>query len=629
MSINPFSSNEIKNLREFIEKNGWKIEGYIENYFRYSLKRKKLVLFTIKFPITLPVRITIPFEVVSFRLSIAFQFWNLNQNIYKVILYFMKALRNLALSLTIEHGFPLDGKTQQLSNLLNLAIPELIKNENEGTWQNRIRISLLNKRDKFGDFSPEKFNKIVESLKNTGLNPSFKIPWELRYGIPKIRTSETLLFSNDENLDEFFILEKGYYTYFKDIEYNKFYIRSLFDSYTPYILNDLFSDIPEFKLELYVENWIKFTRLILNSLTEIIKAAKLNQTEFINFRPEKELIYNSPNFIEDQNNFPFSALSYESSITKELFTIHNDLFNKPPNNFEVIESINQYTDAEELLKNYRFEEAANTLNDSLKIFNKNQQKKIVVSILLKLRKIATLLNQKDTALNYLQNALGVAKSGEIPIDFIIKIHYKLGVTYYKRKDFQNALNHFNVIINFLEKEDLSFNKEEFLGLAYLYIGLIYLEQNDIVESKIYFKNAFLIGNNNLKVKLHYFLLRGIFYKKRGNLSLTQKFLRAGLDSVGLNFENKKILKVLIDLILELSEFYIHYRKDAKKAHYLLKNLENHITLSEISNMKRAIRWNLLMSDFYNSIGIDREKSQFYLKQSQKLKTQLQTIGINV
>lgn len=629
MSINPFSSNEIKNLREFIEKNGWKIEGYIENYFRYSLKRKKLVLFTIKFPITLPVRITIPFEVVSFRLSIAFQFWNLNQNIYKVILYFMKALRNLALSLTIEHEFPLDGKTQQLSNLLNLAIPELIKNENEGTWQNRIRISLLNKRDKFGDFSPEKFSRIVESLKNTGLNPSFKIPWELRYGIPKIRTSETLLFSNDENLDEFFILEKGYYTYFKDIEYNKFHIRSLFDSYTPYILNDLFSDIPEFKLELYVENWIKFTRLILNSLIEIIKAAKLNQTEFINFRPEKELIYNSPNFIEDQNNFPFSALSYESSITKELFTIHNDLFNKPPNNFEVIESINQYTDAEELLKNYRFEEAANTLNESLKIFNKNQQKKIVVSILLKLRKIATLLNQKDMALNYLQNALGVAKSGEIPIDFIIKIHYKLGVTYYKRKDFQNALNHFNVIINFLEKEDLSFNKEEFLGLAYLYIGLIYLEQNDIVESKIYFKNAFLIGNNNLKVKLYYFLLRGIFYKTRGNLSLTQKFLRAGLDSVSLNFENKKILKVLIDLILELSEFYIHYRKDAKKAHYLLKNLENHITLREISNMKRAIRWNLLMSDFYNSIGINREKSQFYLKQSQKLKTQLQTIGINV
>ncbi|MFX0140020.1 MAG: hypothetical protein ACFFDN_40635, partial [Candidatus Hodarchaeota archaeon] len=239
----------------------------------------------------------------------------------------------------------------------------------------------MNKRDKLGDFSSNKFSKILESLSNTGLKPSFKTPWELKYGIPKIRTSETLIFSNDEKFDEFFILEKGYYTYFKDIEYNKFFMRALFDSYTPFILNDLFSNIPEFKLELYVENWIKFTRMILNSLLEIIKAGKLNQTEFIKFRPEKELIYNSQNFIEDQNNFPFSALSYESLIARELFTIHNDLFNNPPNNFEVIESIHQYTDAEELIKNYRFEEAAKKLNESLKIFNKNQQKKIVVSIL--------------------------------------------------------------------------------------------------------------------------------------------------------------------------------------------------------------------------------------------------------
>ena len=109
--------------------------------------------------------------------------------------------------------------------------------------------------------------------------------------------------------------------------------------------------------------------------------------------------------------------------------------------------------------------------------------------------------------------------------------------------------------------------------------------------------------------------------------LTQKFLKAGLDTVELNFENKDVLKLQINLILESSEFYIYYRKDAKKAHSLLKNIENHITLREISNLKRAIRWNLLMSDLYNTFSENREKSQFYLKQSQKLKTQLHTIGV--
>lgn len=628
MSINPLSSNEIRNLRELIEKNGWKIEGTIENYFRYSLKKKKLILFNIKFPITLPIRINIPFEVVSFQVSVAFQFWNLEKNTYSVILYLMKALRNLAISLTLEHNFPLEDKKQQVGNLLNLVIPELFSNEKENSWLNRIRISLMNKRDRLKDFSDTDLSKIVEVLQNTGLKPSFKIPWELKYGIPKLRTSETLLFSNDSALDEFFILEKGYFTYFKDIEYNKFHLRGLFDSYTPYILNELFKDNPEFRLESFVQNWIQFTRMILNSLVEIIQKRNINQTEFINFRPVKELIYGNQNFIEDQNNFPFSALSYESVITKELFNIHNDLFNKPPTNFEVIESINQYTEAEELIKNYRFEEAANILNEALKVFNKNQQRKIVVSILLKLRKVAKLLNHEDTALNYLQNALGVAKSGDIPIDFIIKVHYKLGVTYYKRREFQVALNHFNIIINFLEKEEMSFKKEEFLGAAYLYVGLIHLEQNDVDGSKIYFKNAFLIGDNSLQVKLKYFLLRAIFYKKQGNITLTQKFLKAGFDSVGLNFENEKILKILTDLMLELSEFYIHHKKDARRAYYLLKNLENQILLREISNMKRGIRWNLLMVDFYNTFEDNREKSQFYLKQSQKLRNQLQMIGIN-
>ena len=627
MSINPFSSNEISNLRELIEKNGWRIEPTIENYFRYSIKKKKLVLFTIKFPITFPIRINIPLEIVNFRLSVAFQFWNLNQDIFILILYLIKALRNLALSISLEHNFPLDRKKQQLRDLLNLVIPEVIKNENERTWLNRIRISLMNKMDQLKDYSDQELNELIDSLQNLGLKPSFKTPWELKYGIPKIRTSETLFFSNEGNFDEFFILEKSYFTYFKDFEYDKFYLRSFFESYAPYILTELFKDNPDFKLGEFVEKSVKFSHQILNSLIEILNTREINLTEFIQFRPEKELLYDIHNFIDDQNNFPFSALNYESSITKELFFVNLDQFTTPPTNFEVIESINQYNQTEELIKNYRFEEAAKILNELLIIFNKNQQKKVIISILIKLTKIATILNHYDTAINYLQNALGVAKSGEIPINLIIKVHYKLGVLYYKKKQFEKASNHFNIIINFLEKEETSFNKDIVLGLANLYIGLIFLEESRIDESKPYFKNAFMIGKDHLKVKIKYFLLRGIYYKNHGNLSLAQKFLKAGFDNADLDFENEKIVKALTDLIIELSEFYIHYKKDGRRAYNLLKNLEKQIRLKEISNMKRAIRWNLLMSDYYIVFEVDREKSQFYLKQSQKIKNQLQTIGV--
>ena len=90
------------------------------------------------------------------------------------------------------------------------------------------------------------------------------------------------------------------------------------------------------------------------------------------------------------------------------------------------------------------------MNDSLKIFNKNQQKKVVVSILLKLRKIANLLGNEEIEINYLQSALSIAKSGEVPIDYIIKIHQKLGIIYFKNKNYEKALDHFNIIRNFYD-----------------------------------------------------------------------------------------------------------------------------------------------------------------------------------
>jgi len=627
MSIRPFSPGELNNLREVIERNGWKIDGTIENYFRYSIKKDKLILFTIKFPVSLPLRLSFPLEVVSFRICMAFKLWDLNQNTYKVILFLMKKLRDLALNITLEHNFPIKGKENDLLDILNLLIPETITDEIDSTWLNRIRISLMNKRDKFKQFDRAYVNKIVGALKNTRLKPTFKLPWELRDGVPKLRASETLFFSNEEKFDEFFILEKGFFTFFKDLEYHKFFIRASFDCYSPYVLSSLFNDT-EFKLEIYVENWIKFSRMMLNSILEIITLAEINQNDYVKFNPEREL--ESKGFELESNNFPFSALHYESILLKgELYQIHNDLFNSPPTNFELIESINSYTEAEKLIKNYRFDEATQLLNNSLKIFNKNHQKKIVVSILLKLRKIASLLNQDEIALNYLQSAMGIAKTGEVPIDFIIKIQYYLGKWFYKTEEHDEALSHFNIIANFLEKEGTIIDNDEFLGMAYLYMGLINLKQNKLAQSKNYFKKAFQLGNSSIKVKLNYHLKRAKYYKSNDNLSQAQKSLRSGIEAVGLDYNETKNSHILSDLVLELAEFYIHHRVDSKKSLYLMKKIEKrlYLNLKQISGIRRAIRWNLLMCDYYDILANDSDNSTHYYKQSQILINQLKKIGV--
>jgi hypothetical protein len=628
MSIRPFSVTELESLKAIMEKNGWRIDSITENYFRYSIKKDKLLIFTIKLPVPLPVRLNIPFEVVSFKVAICFRFWDLNQNVNKDLLHLMKLLRTLAMQASIEHNFPLEGKESELLQMLNEIMPEPIQGENDNTWINRIRISLMNKRDKYQSYDKELPLKTQENLRNLGLNPTFKLPWELKEGVPKLRASEVLFFSNDEPFDEFFIIEKGFLTYFKDIEYKKFYIRSLFDCYTPYMLNLLFKNT-NVNLELLIENWIKFSRMMLNSIIEVIDLINIIQTEYLQFNPTKEIDDNG--FEEEINNFPFSPLHYESNMSKgELYPIHNDLFNTPPTNFEVIETMNTYTEAEEMIKNYRFVEATQLLNNSLKVFNKNLQKKIVVSVLLKLNKIASSLNQNDVALNYLQTALGIAKSGDVPEDYIIKIHYHLAKHYFIHKAREKAELHFNVINNFLEKEQLSMDKTNYLGLSCIFLGLINQEQNKIPQAKTYFKKALQLSAESTKIKLVYHLERAKEFKDKGNFSQTQKMLKAGIDAIGIDYAEKKNAYVFLDLILELAEFYIHQRIDSRKALFLLKHAENRTAtiMKEIKGIKRAIRWNLLMSDYYDLLDKNSTRSSYYYKQAQILINQLKKIGVS-
>ena len=621
MSIRPFSTNEIDNLREVIEQNGFRLNGLIKDYFRYSISKNKILIFTLKIPVHLPIQLNIPFEVANFQISIAFRFFHLNQNIYKFILSLMKLLKDLSLEVSIEHKFPIQGKERQLVDVLNLVIPEVVKEENDRAWMNRIRISLMNKRERFKEFDNVKIKDISESLVRAGLNPTFNVPWELSKGLPKLRTAETLFYSTEE--PEFFILEKGYLTYFKDLEYEKFYLRTFYESYTPYLLNEIFGDNPNFKLEVLVETWIKFARLLLNSAIEIIDSIEINKNEFVNFRPQKTL--DSINFEFKQINFPLSALYYECSTSKELYTLHNDLFNTPPTSFEVIEYVNYLTEAESLRKNYKFQEASKILEDSLKIFNKYRQKKIVVSILLQLRKIASILNQNNAEINYLVNALEIAKSGEIPLHFVIRIHYKLGKAYFKLKNYNNALKHFLIILNFLKEERELFNKIEYEGLASLYTGISYLEQNKIPDSQIFLKEAFQIGNKSPKVKLKYHLLRGIYYKDKEKYSQAQKLFKTAVSGNKIN--ESQYQNILLDLLLEIGEFHIHYRKDTKKAFYNLELASKFLSKKTISGLKRSLRWTLLMGDFYKILINDSEKSSYYLGQSRIIRSQLNTIGV--
>jgi hypothetical protein len=61
----------------------------------------------------------------------------------------------------------------------------------------------------------------------------------------------------------------------------------------------------------------------------------------------------------------------------------------------------------------------------------------------------------------------------------------------------------------------------------------------------------------------------------------------------------------------------------------MKNLEKKLSLNlkEISGIRRAIRWNLLMCDYYDILARDSKNSTHYYQQSQILINQLKKIGV--
>ena len=159
-------------------------------------------------------------------------------------------------------------------------------------------------------------------------------------------------------------------------------------------------------------------------------------------------------------------------------------------------------------------------------------------------------------------------------------------------------------------------------MSSLCIGLIYLEQDKISKSKIHLKKAF--NNKSVRVKLKYHLLYAKHFKNKGNLSKAHKLLKIAFSEV--NVIEEKHVNLLIDLMLELAEFSIHYRKDTKKASHYLAAIKSSLSQEKISGFQRTLRWNLLMSDFYKIIK-DDENSAHHLRQSKTIKNQLRVLGV--
>lgn len=624
MSLTYFSEKDLDFLNKLFMEKGFKDNLEPTNNFRYSILDNNIITISIKKPIELPLRLNIPFEIVSFKSSLIFMIRITDFSTLENLNYLIEKLREIGIESNLEHEFPIKGKEPELLKILNQLMPEAINNELEPKWLNRIRISIFNKQSQF-----EHYNKIIStsvnnSIKKLGMESTNDLPLDIKNGIPKFRVNNVLFFKNVDSNNEYLILEKGFLTYFNDIIIKNIHIRSSWNCYTPYALLELFNE-ENFNLELLISSWIKFSRMILNSIIGLIEREEINKLNFLsgNF---KQIALNS----EKDINFSFIPLSYESKIAKELHPVEYKLLGNPPSNFEEINSIELYQQALEQYSTYKFSEAINLFIESMKIFNKFKQRKIVILILLHLSRIAKILNQPKKTLEYLENGLELCKSGNIPLGLIIKLHKKLGKTYLLFNQLNKAKTHFHIIINFLESNVTDINDQVILADTYLSLAKINLKEENLSEVKLRFNKALNISKGSLKIQLKYFYERAKYNKKTEKMAYAIKLLKQALNLPGLD-ENtiQQHKKQILKINKLLAKIFIYFRKDAKNAHLVLDNMKKLLTSDTLFNLKMMYKYYQMMADFHKFLLKDENMSNYFLDQAINIKNQLNVIGVPI
>ncbi|MHA1844816.1 MAG: tetratricopeptide repeat protein [Promethearchaeota archaeon] len=631
MSIIPLSLTELESIKQDLLSNGWHLKASMNHYLRFSLKKNNLMTLVIKIPIFLKLKTEIPAEIVKFHLSITWQFWNLNASMSNFLQDLRMNLEKLREKIEIDFEFPIEEHkyAPKLIELFNNVVPEPLKEENENNFLNRFRIAMLNNDSICHEIPDEYFSVILKVIEKLGLSPSFKIPWELKKGIARFRLSDLLIFSNEET--EYFLLEKdGYMTYFKDIYYQeKFYMRTFFESFLlPFFL--AFHDKEEEfgrKIEILLDNCIKFCRMLLNALIKLLDSLSPNYNECVHFNPEKELL--SKKFEENQNNFPFSALYYEALLQKERFTIQNDLLSIPPSNFKVMQSITFLVEAENLIEAMKFKDALNLLEKAAEIFKKHGQIKLLLSTYLLLAKTYNILKQYNISLKYLKTSFELTKIGKIPLELILKVHYKLGKLYFLLNRPEEALHHLNILTNFSEYEKQFAIPVKYLGYAYILLGIIHSRKENVAQSKLYFKKAKELGKSHTLTLVKLFQFRIKEFLKNNKISQALKYINALLTSEEINIEHPDYTDYYIDILFEFVKTYLYHRKSKKKAFQILLKLNKLLKnmKSSVKTIEFTIQWNILMGSYFKLFENDENKFQKHFLKSEQLKEKLRKIGI--
>ncbi|MCP4762094.1 MAG: hypothetical protein GY870_09945 [archaeon] len=611
--MRPLSHLEKKNITDLLQNISFHDDLRPENNERYSIINDRIVALTIKKPISIGLRLNIPFEVCSFYSSFIFHPRILNSKVLEMINFLGTNLSHISQNLDFEHYFPITEKKNDLLRLLNDFMPESFTGEGEKQWITRVRVALMNKYNKlFANIESEFLANLVKKLKSIGLKPSWDTPISLKAGIPAQKRNMALFFTNQEE-NEFLIIEKGFFTFIRDFEINNIILRCTFESYAPLLLELIFKEVDNFFVEDLVLSWIRFSRMSLNPLISVIESEYIHKGEFYTIKTEKLLQ-------EDLNEhaIPIPALAREILKKEELIKLTPNFLVNPPISFDELNAIKQFEESKRLILNGKYSEAAKILTSLLIILNKYRQKIAVVKVLLKLSKIGEILHKFDNSIDYLKNSLEICKSGEIPMEYIIITHEKLGDIYFRNKQFDLAKQHFEIIIKFLKQEHTNYKGN--ILLIQLKIVDVLLESESFKDANLLLKIIFKETGKNPELLISYYQRKANYFIKKDSISNAVQILKKGciLEDV-----DKRELAKCHYL---LGKLYIYERNLGNRAQVYLLAADKLLEEQETEDLLLKIKIYECLSDAFKKTK-DHEGLNFYSDRARHIRKVLQARGL--
>ncbi|MHA1746996.1 MAG: tetratricopeptide repeat protein [Promethearchaeota archaeon] len=594
------SRNQIKVVETMLERAGFVPNDSNHANFRYSITREPERTFILgaKLPIMIPIDHTPPVELVAFYISITIRAQWLDENFINLLGTLATQLRTVIETLQKEEPynfeFNLDSHIQKISLLLEKYYPPIrtldqktLSEISDNEVSMSIRKKVFEDRRSFKENIHKLSRDIQDVYSDFGFHPTSELPPELSKGFPRSRRNWIVLFKN-QSPNEYLIEEPGSITYFRDYIYNNAWIRTGFESVTPNIWYQAFSD-QDYQMNYLFYDWIVYARGLLKKVQPIIAPSSGYRSWDVKaFSDVQYLKEYACNLLVPGLFMP--RLVYENQKSSEWELRDEFLFSSSPTSLEELATIEDFAQVQVLMRKGQFPQSEKLLLSILETLKTYHHIFGVTHSLIFLADISLKVKNYSNCLKYALEALEYAKSGKIPISDITKLHILLIQTYENTLSPEKSKTHVQIILTFLKSLPVSAENDQLILKCHLEFVRMNIAKEDYHEANLHFKELLKRMDKYPEFQFLYYFERSKYHSKNQKPAKQYQALQKAL---GIKQDSAL---AHAQALYDLGEYMSSIKNDNPKALAILTEIDVLLTELTFENLKLKLRTHRLIKD---------------------------------